>query len=111
MIENRFAIMWDCHGLEAVASLREFSRRKMWAMLEGRAPSDVQPPNVMLWRFRAQANPQRNYEIYIMDAEEGVTAEDIQEAFEANPQTMADTIRRIGHKFYCNRAIKERVIV
>ena len=111
MIENRFAIMWDCDGLEAVASLREFSRRKMWAMLEGRAPPDVEPPNVMLWRFRAQANPQRNYEIYIMDAEEGVTAEDIQAAFESSPQTMADTVRRLGHQFYCNRLTKERAIV
>ena len=111
MIENRFAIMWDSNGLEAVASLREFSRRKMWAMLEGRAPSDVQPPNVMLWRLRAQANPQRNYEIYIMDAEEGVTVEDIQEAFRTSPQTMADTVRRLGHEFYSDRLTQERTIV
>lgn len=111
MIENRFAIMWDSNGLEAVASLREFSRRKMWAMLEGRAPSDVQPPNVMLWRLRAQANPQRNYEIYIMDAEEGVTVEDIQEAFRTSPQIMADTVRRLGHEFYSDRLTQERTIV
>ena len=111
MIENRFAIMWDSNGLEAVASLREFCRRKLWAMLEGRAPSDVQPPNVMLWRLRAQANPQRNYEIYIMDAEEGVTVEDIQEAFRTSPQIMADTVRRLGHEFYSDRLTQERTIV
>ena len=111
MIENRFAIMWDSNGLEAVASIRNFEQAKMWAILEGRAPNDVQPPNVMLWRLRAQANPQRNYEIYIMDAEEGVTVEDIQEAFRASPQTMADTVRRLGHEFYSDRTRQERVIV
>ena len=103
--------MWDCNGLEAVASIRNFEQAKMWAILEGRAPNDVQPPNVMLWRLRAQANPQRNYEIYIMDAEEGVTVEDIQEAFRASPQTMADTVRRLGHEFYSDRTRQERVIV
>ena len=110
-MQNRFAVMWDCNGLEAVASIQEFEKRKMWAMLEGGAPNDIQPPNIMHWRLRAQMNPQRNYEIYILDAEEGITVEDIRSAFESDPQTMVDTIRRIGHRFYCNRATKERVIV
>jgi hypothetical protein len=110
-MENRFAVMWDCNGLEAVASIRDFEQAKMWAMLEGRAPNDVQPPNVMMWRLRAQVNPQRNYEIYIISSDPDITADDIRKAFEANPQEMVDTIRRIGHKFYCNRATKERVIV
>lgn len=110
-MKNRFAVMWDCNGLETVVSVSDFQKQKMWAILEGRAPSDVQPPDVWLWRMRAQANPQRNYEIYIMDAEEGITAEDIREAFVASPQTMADTVRRLGHQFYSNRLTQERVIV
>jgi hypothetical protein len=111
MMLNRFAVMWDCDGLEAVASIRDFEQAKMWAILEGRAPPDVQPPNIMMWRLRAQVNPQRNYEIYIIEGEPDVTAEDIRAAFEASPQTMADTIRRNGHQFYSNRSTKERVIV
>jgi hypothetical protein len=31
--------------------------------------------------------------------------------FEADPQTAADTIRRIGHKHYSDRQIKKEVIV
>jgi hypothetical protein len=31
--------------------------------------------------------------------------------FEADPQTAADTIRRLGHKFYSDRATQSRAIV
>jgi hypothetical protein len=30
--------------------------------------------------------------------------------FDANPQTAADTIRRIGHKYHSDRETKERAI-
>jgi hypothetical protein len=40
-----------------------------------------------------------------------ITQEDIREMFEANPQTAADTIRRLGHKFHSDRAAQPRAIV
>lgn len=110
MMQNRFAVMWDKNGLEAVASIQEFEKRKMWAMLEGRAPDDIQPPNIMHWRLRAQMNSQRHVEIYIIDADPDITEQDLREAFEADPQGMVDTIRRIGHEFYSDRDTRERVI-
>ena len=58
-----------------------------------------------------QANPQRNYEIYFMGADEDITAEDIRESFEANPQNMVDVIRERGKCFYSRRNTEKRVIV
>jgi hypothetical protein len=58
----------------------------------------------MHWQLRAQANPQRHYEIYVLEVQDGITVEDVRVAFEADPQEMADTVRRIGHKFYSDRA-------
>jgi hypothetical protein len=64
-----------------------------------------------MWRLRARFNTQRNYEIYIVHATPEITQEDIREMFEADPQTAADTIRRLGHKFYSDRATQPRAIV
>jgi hypothetical protein len=61
--------------------------------------------------LRARFNTQRNYEIYIVHATPEITQEDIVSMFEADPQTAADTIRRLGHKFYSDRATQSRAIV
>ena len=67
-------------------------------------------PNINMWELRARFNPQRNYEIYIITAVPGISEDDIRDMFEADPQTAADTIRRIGHKYVSHRETAERVI-
>jgi hypothetical protein len=64
-----------------------------------------------MWALRARFNPQRNYEIYIVTATPEIDQKDIVEMFEADPQTAADTIRRLGTKFYSDRATQTRAIV
>ena len=55
---------------------------------------------------------QRHYEIYIVEAVEGITKDDIREMFESNPQMAADTIRRLGTCFHSDKVDKDnRVIV
>ena len=102
-----FAIMWDCHGLEAVEAVPEPSETT-FALLKGEKPPEL--PNIMHWELRARFNTQRNYEIYIITATPGIDKDDIVEMFTNDPQTAADTIRRIGHKFYSDRETKERAI-
>jgi hypothetical protein len=46
----------------------------------------------------------------VITAQPGITEEDIREMFENNPQSAADTVRRIGHKFYSDRETKEKAI-
>ena len=103
-----FAIMWDCHGLEAVEAVPE-PADTTFALLKGVEPP--RPPNILHWQLRARFNPQRHYEIYIITATPGIDSDDIREMFDANPQTAADTIRRIGHKFYSDRAREDRVVI
>jgi len=61
--------------------------------------------------LRARYNTQRHYEIYIVTATDGITAEDIQKMFEANPQMSADTIRRIGQCVHSDRVQEDRVVI
>jgi len=102
-----FAIMWDCYGLEAVTRLPDPADRT-FALLKGVPPPAV--PNINMWELRARFNPQRNYEIYLITAVPGISEDDIRNMFEADPQGSAETIRRIGQKFFSDRETKERLI-
>jgi hypothetical protein len=102
-----FAIMWDCYGLEAVARIPD-PADTTFALLKGVEPP--KGPNINHWSLRARFNTQRNYEIYIITATPGISEDDIREMFEYNPQSAADTIRRIGQKYHSDRETKERAI-
>ena len=108
MKNNRFVVMWDCNGLEAVEQLPD-PAETTFALLKGTEPP--KPPNIMHWRLRAQFNTQRHYEIYVFETVKGITKDDIVEMFEASPQTAADTIREIGTVFHSDRARDERVVI
>lgn len=103
-----FAIMWDCHGLEAIARLPDPADRT-FALLKGVKPPEV--PNINMWELRARYNNQRHYEIYLITAVPGIDADDIRAMFEADPQLAADTIRRIGQKFYSDRRDEHSVAI
>lgn len=102
MSDHQFAVMWDCYGLENCVDITEEQQNATWAALKG-DPTRYQLPNLMHWKLRARYNPQRNYEIYIFNASEGITCADIINMFKESPQEAANTIRRIGHKYYSDR--------
>ena len=108
MKSNKFVVMWDCNGLEAVEQLPN-PAETTFALLKGTEPP--KPPNILHWRLRAQFNTQRHYEIYVFDTVKGITKDDIVEMFEASPQHAADTIRRIGTVFYSDRQTQKAAIV
>ena len=108
MKHNRFVVMWDCNGLEAVEQLPD-PAETTFALLKGTKPPEY--PNIMHWRLRARFNTQRHYEIYVFEATKGITTEDIREMFEASPQHAADTIRRIGTVFHSDRQTQKSAIV
>lgn len=110
-MSDTIALMWDCNGLEAAANVSDIRRKLVWARLRGEDTRKIPvEPNLTLWQLRAQFNPQRNYEIYLLEVAEGITVADIREAFEADPQSMADTVRSIGHKIYSDRVTHKRAI-
>lgn len=111
-VTKQVALMWDCLGLEAAINLSDIARDRTWALLKGEDPDHSHAwGSLGLWRLRAQANPQRHYEIYIIDVEPDVTVKAICEAFRKCPQQMADRVREIGHKFYSDRSTERAAIV
>ena len=103
-----FAIMWDCHGLEACERVPD-PADTTFALLKGVEPPKF--PNIEHWKLRARYNMQRHYEIYIITARPGIDKQDIIDMFENNPQSATDTIRRIGHCYYSDRAEQDRIVI
>jgi hypothetical protein len=108
-MKNRiYAVMWDCNGLENIAEIPD-PALATFAVLKDQEPPRT--PNLNTWSLRARFNPQRNYEIYVITTTPEIESDDIVSMFDADPQTAADTIRRLGTKFYSDRATQTRAIV
>jgi hypothetical protein len=107
-MNHQYAIMWDCNGLEAVQKVPD-PADMTFAVLANKPQPKL--PNLNHWELRARANSQRHYEIYVVETVDGITADDICDMFEADPQMAADTIRRLGTVFYSDRATQKAAIV
>jgi hypothetical protein len=107
---NTYLVVWDCYGLESLFNITEWSAKSTYNSLMELAP----PPNIPLneLMLRARYNPQRNYEIYTFNAEDDVAESSIREAFDADPQHMADWVRKHGNQLYSYRVTdnQKRVI-
>lgn len=105
---QQFVVMWDCYGLECVIPI-PLKRDQTFAILKGLEVPRM--PNIMHLELRARYNSQRHYEIYIIGADDEITVKDIQTMFDADPQTAADTIRRIGHCYYSDRQQNHKIAI
>jgi len=109
---NRFILSWDCMGIESVLNVTHVEQESIWGILQDKTPGhSVQR---IMWGLmaRARANEHRNYEIYFLDVESGITEEDVKEMFHNDPQGSAELVRHRGIKIYSNRLGQEqRVIV
>ena len=110
-MSHQFLIMWCNEGLECCIDVTEDQQRRMWQKLKGEQVSETAIPNYNHLLLRARYNSQRHYEIYSVEATDGITAEDIREMFEEDPQGAADTIRRRGHCLHSDRAERQRVVI
>lgn len=107
-MQHQFVAMWDCTGLEYVGDITQAKQSRTWAALQDKSSEHV-IPNILHLELRARYNTQRHYEIYLFSAQTGITADDVREMFESDPQQAADTIRRIGHKFYSDRHVEHDI--
>jgi CxxC motif-containing protein (DUF1111 family) len=85
-------------------------QKECWAALKGEELKYT-IPNIHHLMLRARYNMQRHYEIYVVSATDGITADDIRDMFEANPQMSADTIRRLGQRIYSDRVNNEEILI
>ncbi len=109
MTTHLFALMWDCHGLEAIVDVTQAQHQRLLDILGDKEKDHYSIPNLMHWKLRAQFNSQRHYEIYLLEAQDGITAQDIKQAFDEDPQTIVDTIRKIGHCYHSDRQVCDQV--
>jgi hypothetical protein len=100
---HEFVVMWCNEGLEYVGDITADNQRVTWEALQGRDSLRHALANPFHLRLRAQFNPQRHYEIYFFNAEDGITEQDIKNMFRYDPQGSADLIRSRGECFYSNR--------
>lgn len=104
---NRFVLSWDCYGLESIIDIKELEHTELMTILrnpngaQSRAPQVNEIVNCL--SIRALFNPQRYYEIYLIETEDSISSDDIKQLFESDPQNSAELIRSRGTKIYSNR--------
>ena len=107
---TRYLAMWDCHGLECLFNITDWDHKRVWATLK----EEEQPrcPNLQTLLMRARVNSHRHYEIYLFDADNCITEDDIRDQFTDHPQFIVDFIRKNGIKLYSDKiTLKNRVII
>ena len=102
-MSNLFLVSWDCTGLEAVINVTDYEKEATWATLKDEDTLTNLSSMVRHLMLRARANPQRHYEIYTMNVQEGISDEDIRGMFESDPQGSADLVRDRGNQIYSDR--------
>lgn len=108
---NTFILSWDCHGLESVVNATELEQERVMNILSDRQSGRNNDVGQILTTLtlRARFNTQRHYEIYAIDAVDGISESDIKTAFEDNPQGMADLVRKQGRKLYSDRVESSKI--
>lgn len=95
-----FLISWDCEGVEYLEDVTKYHPAE-WAklhMFDAIKNSEAIKKNplsekVTMMTLRARFNSQRNYEIYMFTATEGIEFDDVKEWADRDPQTLVDFVR------------------
>jgi hypothetical protein len=102
-MSHQFVVMWYNEGLEYVGDITADNQRVIWENLKGQESPRHALANPFHLRLRAQFNLDRHYEIYFIEAQDGIDEEEIRQMFRRDPQGSADLIRSRGECFYSNR--------
>ncbi len=103
---DRYIVMWDMNGLEAIINVSDGEREAIVQTLADQPITWRNPIQFML--LRARFNSHRHYEIYTFDSE--MTTKEISTLFKKSPQLMANTIREVGHQLYSDRIAQSPAI-
>lgn len=120
-----FVLSWDQLGIEGVVDVTEMEERrldaekqKVWDILQDKDKNNSFEGRdndigsiVRLMTLRAKFNNHRHYEIYSVNTDYSITADDMRTMFENDPQGSADLIRARGKKLYSNRLDQAKVYI
>ena len=113
MTTNAYLVYWCSEGLESVVPITQYEPidvENTFRILNNEEP--VRNPMtgiIQMMLMRGRFNPQRHYELYAIDCDDGITKEDFERWFEENPQVAADLIRSKGIKIFSDRAKENKV--
>ena len=109
-----FLLSWDQEGLESCINVTELDRKRMWDILadrpqQGRGHDINSIVNAIT--LRARYNSQRHYEVYTVLVDSTVTAQDLRDMFEQDPQGAAELIRARGNRIHSDRRNSQKVLI
>lgn len=107
MTTNAYLFMWNQYGIEAIVPITQYEdqdKLDTWKILKGE-PTGKNPLDniIQSMQLRARFNPERSYEIYAMDCEEGITEDDLFALWDSAPQYAADLTREKGVRIHADR--------
>lgn len=109
---DQYLVMWCNEGLEGLVNITGLEANDLVTMIKtGQRVTSKVSHYVTMMSMRARTNPHRHYEIYGLTVAEGITEEDISGMFDNDPQSAADTIRRIGARVYSDRAENKKLVI
>ena len=108
---NIFLLSWDMQGLETCIDVSSLDKERMWNILQDK-PTDKNLHDIVTGVIlRARFNSQRHYEVYTVYSDPGITADDIRQMFENDPQGSAELIRERGTKIHSDRIESKKVLI
>ena len=114
-MSHTYVLSWDCQGLEACVNISNIDKDEMWTALKStednlfKGRGNTVGSIVNMLTLRARYNSQRHYEIYIVDTEDNISADDLKTMFEDDPQGSAELIRNRGRKLYSDRYEENKI--
>ena len=108
-----YVVSWCIEGLEGIIPVTALEQEEMWAVLKGDKIPDTKraAKAVNMMVLRAKFNPQRHYEIYAIETEDGIGEEDLRRLFTESPQYAADLLRERGTQVHSDRAKKKVQVI
>ena len=109
--ESTFILSWDQQGLESCINVTEHEMDRTFAVLSDQVPAGNVNAIINAILLRARYNSQRHYEVYAIEAAEGITQDDLAEMFEQDPQGSAELIRARGRCLHSDRNVKNKILI
>lgn len=100
---RHYIISWCHEGLETVQEIHDPEAEQVWAVLNNTTPDNRETKMIYMMMMRARANTHRHYEIYAVNTDDSISAEDLTSMFKDDPQYAADLLRNRGVKVYSDR--------
>lgn len=109
-----YLLSWDMYGLESCVNVTSIEQERILNILADKPVKNGNNMSLNALILRAKFNPQRHYEIYMIEVDDSIIENDIVDMFKYTPQYAAELIRSRGQKIYSDRitnAEKDSIVI